>query len=473
MSTNPGFICYERRNASVIRSIDFALIVAGYLLATGFAGILTRWHIFRYPSPEEWWALPMTLLPIMLISWSVVSGYSDTYASHRDESLPHVALHLLRTIGLWAVVSLGAVFLAKLKYSSRQFTLEFILCAGALIIMRQLVAVLFLRRLRQSGYDQRTALVLGDKASCERFVTQANLSHPKEYQFIPVTVAPTGVIGDENFELAKSVTGDEIFIIGGSLSLESQDNPALRFLTQGKSVHIVPELIDASLFRQTLGEIAGMPVLSISHGRLTWLEKFAKRALDLACALFLLVLSAPVWIVTAVLVKLTSPGPVLFRQKRLGKDGQPFIMAKFRTMRCDAEHELMCSPELYKRYLTNNYKLPASEDPRLTTIGGFLRALSIDELPQLVNVVRGEMSLVGPRPILPAEIENYGEFASLFLSAKPGITGHWQVSGRSEIREYRRRVELDLEYIRDQSIRTDLDILLRTIPTVLRRKGAY
>jgi lipopolysaccharide/colanic/teichoic acid biosynthesis glycosyltransferase len=142
-------------------------------------------------------------------------------------------------------------------------------------------------------------------------------------------------------------------------------------------------------------------------------------------------------------------------------------------MRCDAERELAKSPSLYQTYLANNYKLPAGEDPRLTAVGGFLRTISLDELPQLINVIKGEMSLVGPRPILPAEIGEYGEFASLFLSVKPGMTGRWQVSGRSEIQEYQQRVELDLGYIRDQSLRTDVGILLRTIPTVLRRKGAY
>jgi lipopolysaccharide/colanic/teichoic acid biosynthesis glycosyltransferase len=164
---------------------------------------------------------------------------------------------------------------------------------------------------------------------------------------------------------------------------------------------------------------------------------------------------------------------VLFKQVRLGKEGSPFTIFKFRTMRVDAETELESSTELYRRYLTNNFKLPKGEDPRLTAIGGFLRTISADELPQLLNVLRGDMSLVGPRPVVPAEIEKYGNFAPLFLSVKPGLTGHWQVSGRSAIEEYEKRVELDLEYVRDQSIRTDVEILLRTVPSVLARKGAF
>jgi lipopolysaccharide/colanic/teichoic acid biosynthesis glycosyltransferase len=163
---------------------------------------------------------------------------------------------------------------------------------------------------------------------------------------------------------------------------------------------------------------------------------------------------------------------VLFRQKRLGFEGRPFTLLKLRTMRVDAEQMLRDTPALYEKYLQNNFKLPNGEDPRLTPIGKFLRATSLDELPQLLNVLIGEMSLVGPRPIVPNEAVEYGDSAMLFMSAKPGMTGHWQVSGRSEIAEYRQRVELDLEYIRDQSLGKDLEILLRTVPAVLRRKGA-
>jgi exopolysaccharide production protein ExoY len=138
-----------------------------------------------------------------------------------------------------------------------------------------------------------------------------------------------------------------------------------------------------------------------------------------------------------------------------------------------AEHILKSNPELYRSYVQNNYKLPKGGDPRVTSIGGFLRELSLDEIPQLFNVLKGEMSLVGPRPVVPAEIEKYGDYASLLLSVQPGITGQWQVSGRSEIADYARRVRIDMEYIRDQSIARDLQILFRTLPVVLSKEGAH
>jgi exopolysaccharide production protein ExoY len=184
-------------------------------------------------------------------------------------------------------------------------------------------------------------------------------------------------------------------------------------------------------------------------------------------------ISAPLFAIVAIVNRLMAPGPVLFAQRRLGQNGKPFMVFKFRTMVTNAEEVLKRTPELYQRYLDNNYKLPEGEDPRITRVGRFLRKTSLDELPQLLNVLQGDMSLVGPRPVVPPEVENYADYATLFLSAKPGMTGHWQVSGRSEIKEYSRRVELDLEYIRDQSLSKDLEILLRTVPAVLMRRGAH
>jgi len=267
---------------------------------------------------------------------------------------------------------------------------------------------------------------------------------------------------------------DDVYLLGVS---DGADSPlsaecVLALLKQGKSVHIIPSLLDTRLFRQSLGDVAGIPVLSVSKGELSQVQAAVKRAGDFVLSGVLLIVLSPLMAAVAIAVKLTSPGPALFRQKRLGLEGRPFTLFKFRTMRADAEQILRDTPSLREKYLQNNFKLPKGEDPRLTPLGKFLRATSLDELPQLFNVLIGEMSLVGPRPIVPHEAVEYGDSATLFMSAKPGMTGHWQVSGRSEIAEYRKRVELDLEYIRDQSLGKDFEILLRTVPAVLRRKGA-
>ena len=142
-------------------------------------------------------------------------------------------------------------------------------------------------------------------------------------------------------------------------------------------------------------------------------------------------------------------------------------------MRADAETLLKSDPQLSKKYREGNFKLAANEDFRITPLGRFLRASSLDELPQLLNVLNGDMSLVGPRPIVPEEIERYDDYANLLLSVKPGMTGYWQVNGRSLISDYAARVRLDMEYIRDQSLRGDLQIMLKTVSAVTRMEGAH
>jgi exopolysaccharide biosynthesis polyprenyl glycosylphosphotransferase len=327
-----------------------------------------------------------------------------------------------------------------------------------------------MRRLRRFGYNWRTAVVIGEKASCEQFAKLLTKTYPMGYRVIRIPLR-----GDESKAAIELIgrqlpESEDAFVIAG---VQGSDTFTLSLLKEGKCVHVVPELLDARLFRQALGDVAGVPIISLLNRKLSAIEATLKRSADLIVSSLVLVLISPLFAAVAVAIRLTSSGPVVFGQKRLGKNGKPFRVFKFRTMIQNAEQVLKDNPNLYARYLANNFKLPAEEDPRITPIGGFLRATSLDELPQLLNVIRGDMSLVGPRPVVPAEVENYGDYAPLFLSAKPGMTGHWQVSGRSEIEEYSKRVELDLEYIRDQSLGKDLEILLRTVPAVLLRKGAH
>lgn len=197
----------------------------------------------------------------------------------------------------------------------------------------------------------------------------------------------------------------------------------------------------------------------------------AKRALDLAVALAVAPVVVPLGLTCALLVKLTSPGPALFRQERVGLGGQTFSMYKFRTMREDAEERLHSDPELWQRYVENDYKLPA-DDSRITRVGRFLRRSSLDELPQIVNVLTGAMSLVGPRPVVPGEVDKYGDQRETYLSARPGITGAWQVNGRSDV-DYPDRVELDAAYVREWSLWLDVKILVKTPRAVLSARGAF
>jgi len=193
-----------------------------------------------------------------------------------------------------------------------------------------------------------------------------------------------------------------------------------------------------------------------------------KRAFDIGVSTILLLLLSPVMAAIGLLVKLDSEGPILFGQTRLGLNGRRFTCLKFRTMQPGTHRALLDDPELRRRYVENDYKLPPEAAMRITRVGRVLRRSGLDELPQLFNVVAGSMSLVGPRPIVPAELAWYGQHARLFLSVRPGITGVWQVVGRSRIR-YPERARMELEAITRMSFGRDLRLLLKTVPAVVRR----
>lgn len=194
-----------------------------------------------------------------------------------------------------------------------------------------------------------------------------------------------------------------------------------------------------------------------------------KRLVDVVGSIGVLILLGPVLLVVAIAVALTSPGPIFYRQRRIGRNGEPFTMYKFRSM-CENAHEMRDVHGHMNEATGPIFKI--RRDPRLTAVGRVIRRSSLDELPQLVNVLLGHMSLVGPRPPLPEEFELYGEREMGRLLVKPGITCTWQVSGRSDL-DFDTWVDMDLEYIRSWTLRQDLLLLLRTVPAVLSGKGAY
>jgi exopolysaccharide biosynthesis polyprenyl glycosylphosphotransferase len=196
---------------------------------------------------------------------------------------------------------------------------------------------------------------------------------------------------------------------------------------------------------------------------------WGKRSIDLVLSAAGLAVFLVLFAVLAVLIKLDSSGPAFYGQMRVGKDGRPFRLLKFRSMRQDAD---LLLAELEQLNEVSGPMFKIRQDPRVTRVGAFLRRYSLDELPQLINVMRGEMSLVGPRPPLPSEVERYEDWQLGRLRALPGITGLWQVSGRSEV-AFDDMVRLDLQYIRNRSLALDVEILLRTIPAVLSTRGAY
>jgi exopolysaccharide biosynthesis polyprenyl glycosylphosphotransferase len=218
-----------------------------------------------------------------------------------------------------------------------------------------------------------------------------------------------------------------------------------------------------------LTEFDGFPLLSFSTTPTNEFLMFVRRILDVVLASIMLVIAGPLFMLpAAILIKLTSPGPVLFKQKRCGLNGRQFVMYKFRSMVNNAEQLRV---ELEGLNEMDGPVFKSSSDPRITTVGKIIRRRSIDELPQLFNVLRGDMSLVGPRPPLPAEVARYERWQRRRLSMKPGITCLWQISGRNEV-SFEDWMKLDLTYIDNWSLLLDLKILLKTVPVVLLGRGA-
>lgn len=239
---------------------------------------------------------------------------------------------------------------------------------------------------------------------------------------------------------------------------------------EGVEAWLMADFFNTQLSQTTLDDFYGRPMLVFrSTPEASW-QALAKEILDVAGAFVLLVVTSPIFLITAISIKLTSPGTVLFRQQRSGLNGRPFTMLKFRSMVNDAEQrkqELAALNEMAGPV----FKL--TEDPRITRVGRIIRRFSIDELPQLINVVRGEMSLVGPRPLPVDEVKRFDDFAHRRrLSVKPGLTCLWQVSGRNNLTDFKDWVRLDLEYIDNWSLWLDVKILFRTIPVVLMGTGA-
>jgi exopolysaccharide biosynthesis polyprenyl glycosylphosphotransferase len=291
--------------------------------------------------------------------------------------------------------------------------------------------------------------------------------------FVDIQQPPAaGALGHiSRFSTLLQRSGAETVVVCGHL-------PEMRFhevvdaaLVAGCELLAVPSAFEVGGLEPAPTRRGGMLMIQLTTPRLRGQQYLVKRAIDFAGAGMGLVLLAPVFAVIALLVKLDSPGPVFFWQPRVGQAGRFFRILKFRTMRVGADAE---RPQLLEQNLYQDGRLfKMKEDPRVTRVGRWLRPLSLDELPQLVNVLRGEMSLVGPRPPMPSEVDLYEAHHYARFDVKPGLTGPWQVVGRNDITDFEHIIALETHYIRHWSLALDLLILAKTVPAVLLRRGAH
>ena len=360
--------------------------------------------------------------------------------------------------GIWTILLFGTLLLSSLMLS-------------------RLGAERLVRAANRHGLVRKSTLIIGSDDDAWEVVEYFRRRGERSLNIIghlsPSETCGPGAIGTTQ-ELPAFIEEHDIehVVVAGSIPLDSYFRIARESLLRGATVGVIDGLIDKELPIATFRSVAGWPALQLRVGRLDMMRVAAKRLVDVVGGLVLLAVAAPVLALLALLVRLDSPGPVFFRQRRPGLGGRPFHMLKFRSMRVDAEEILHADPDLYRRFVANGCKLPEGEDPRISRIGKLLRGSSLDELPQLFNVLKGDMSLVGPRPVVGPELELFGDRAAIILSVKPGMTGLWQVSGRSAIGAVD-RAALDMEYVAQWSLLLDFKILLRTVPAVFLQAGAH
>jgi exopolysaccharide biosynthesis polyprenyl glycosylphosphotransferase len=300
-------------------------------------------------------------------------------------------------------------------------------------------------------------------------VVGACVPRPTGLEELPGTTVP--VLGSfDDLQLALALTEADTVVITSSDDLPAARIRELSWSLEPGRQHLVmaPALTDIGGPRIHARPVAGLPLIHVETPTYDGFKQFAKRGFDLTGAGLLLVLLSPLLIVVALIVRFTSVGPVLYRQQRVGLNGEPFNMLKFRSMRVNADAQLA---DLLKKQGTSDRPLfKVTDDPRLTKVGGFLRRYSLDELLQLVNVLRGDMSLVGPRPQRDGEVALYDKAATRRLYVKPGMSGLWQVSGRSSL-SWEDSIRLDLYYVENWSVAGDLVILWRTLRAVISPQG--
>jgi exopolysaccharide biosynthesis polyprenyl glycosylphosphotransferase len=338
-----------------------------------------------------------------------------------------------------------------------------------------------LHKLRKLGSCMRKVVVVGHSAIVEDLTTMLRRENHHGLSVVAACIAgPQGAreiagiptIGglDNVADVVQRFDADMVAV----LACPEMSGVTLRELAwelekTDTDLCVAPALLDVAGPRTTIRPIAGLPLLHMDHPEFTGARRVIKAAFDKTVALAALLLTAPLFLVVALIIRRSDGGPALFRQTRVGRDGRAFTVYKFRTMVLDAEQR---KAQLTESNEHSGVLFKIRQDPRVTAVGRWLRRYSVDELPQLINVLRGDMSLVGPRPALPEEAALYGDHVRRRLVVKPGITGLWQVNGRSDL-SWDESVRLDLRYVENWSFTLDLQILWKTGYAVMGGSGAY
>ena len=463
-------VTWQGRYLQTLLAVDGACALAG-----GLAALAIRFEdpgtgrvpygLFTACLPVLWW-----------LSVALARGYDARIVGLGSDEFRRV---FNAAVGLTAAI---AIFSYATKTEiARGYVLVALPCALALDLAARYALRKRLHRRRRSGAFMRRVIAVGHADGVAHLITELrrDVYHGLTVVGACLTggtsrslVAAVPVCGGlDRIQSAVSDLGADTVAV---LACPELNGVGLRELAwqlekTGTGLCVAPALLDVAGPRTTIRPAAGMPLLHVDHPELTGLRWVVKGAFDRVSAAAALVVLAPLMAGIALAIRLGDGGPAIFRQTRVGKDGDPFLVCKFRTMVADAEQR---RAELHAHNEGDGLLFKMRNDPRITPVGRWLRKYSLDELPQLWNVLKGDMSLVGPRPALPAEAALYGSYVRRRLVVKPGITGLWQVSGRSDL-PWDEAVRLDLRYVENWSFALDLQILWKTTSAVLQGSGAY
>lgn len=456
--------------------LDLVVITGAMMLA-----VAGRKRLSVFDSPADVTASLMIVGPLLLLGWLVVialfGGYrEDVFGAGTDE-YKRVFNASVATAGLLGI----GCYLAKFQLSRGFFLLAFGVGVPALLLGRLLLRGA-VHRARRQGRLQHRVLIAGTPEHVDEIAAVLRrepwLGYHVAGALVPrrdlaeETAAGIPILGatDDTTALIAASDADIVFFAGGALTSASQMRRIVWDLEKvDVQVVVAPSVTDVSGERIRVRPVGGLPLMHIDPPRATDAARWGKRTFDIAGSLALIIAFSPLMLFAALRVKMSDGGPVFFNQTRTGRDGAHFGCLKFRTMVVDAEERLA---ELYAQIGHEAGLFKMKEDPRITKPGRWLRRYSIDELPQLFNVLRGDMSLVGPRPPLPREVESYHADVLRRLRVRPGMTGLWQVSGRSDL-SWDEAVRLDLYYVDNWSMLQDLSILSKTVGAVFGSRGAY
>ena len=439
----------------VLALVDVAALVAGLALAGYLVGGGGRLAEIR------------TLLPIMVVVWISVFAAHDLYDRASGRRNPGALIGAI----MWGA---GLLVFASALYEESGYGLgEVLLAAAVALVVSGGLRSLYERiieRIYRRGLGRVPTILVGEPASRTR-VRDVMETKPGSYACVGEMD-----LSDEGVDLAAlrtmlDRTGARNVILSGAEKLgDAAFLNLLRSMRLRKvRVEVVPGAVTLMGSAPVLSENMGLPLLEVGYPRLDNTQRALKRLLDVAGSALGLIVLSPLLLGVAALIKLTSKGPVFFKQKRVGADEKVFLCYKFRSMYTDAEAR---QAELEAKNEADGAIFKMQNDPRVTPTGRFIRRWSIDELPQLINVLKGEMSLVGPRPLPIRDFEKMTARHKMRLAAIPGCSGYWQISGRSNL-SFEDMIRLDLYYIENWSLGLDIKIILKTVHAVVRHEGAY